>query len=391
VSRKKLSEFRAKSLLYQALGQDYAGYSVDAANDDWRQDVENLPDGQYVVKVDQAEKGRFKKGLVKLDQSRVELVPALEGLFGAGYRYALVEPFKPHEASEEKYFAVERTRDGNQVTFSDSGGVDVESQAGSMVSGVYSGHEIEGVAVPKEMLDAIMGVFDNNFFSFLEINPLVIQDGRLDLLDAAVEVDDETVFFEEGWNQDDLRKPRVQEPSPEEKAVQELADKSQASFSLEVINPNGSVFLLLSGGGASVVVADEVYNLGYGEQLANYGEYSGNPNREETRIYTEQVISLLLKSQAAKKVLIIGGGVANFTDVRATFSGVIDAFKAHENDLKEQSIKVFVRRGGPHEKEGLAIMEDYLRGTGLLGVVAGPDLLLSDIVAKAIQEGGIEK
>ena len=111
----------------------------------------------------------------------------------------------------------------------------------------------------------------------------------------------------------------VRSISEEELTVQELSDNSQASFSLERINADGSIWLLLSGGGASVVVADEVHNLGFGKQLGNYGEYSGNPNTEETRLYTEQVIKLMLKSKAQHKVLIIGGGVANFTDVRTDF------------------------------------------------------------------------
>src|SRR5207302_6008598 len=131
--------------------------------------------------------------------------------------------------------------------------------------------------------------------------------------------------------------------------VQELNKKSQASFSLEVLNREGSIFLLLSGGGASVVVADEIYNAGRGNELANYGEYSGAPNREETYLYTQQLLKLLLNSSAAGKTLIIGGGVANFTDVRITFEGIIDALREVESQLRKQHVQVYVRRGGPYE------------------------------------------
>jgi ATP-citrate lyase beta-subunit len=144
--------------------------------------------------------------------------------------------------------------------------------------------------------------------------------------------------------------------------------------------------LLLSGGGASVVVADEVSNLGLGKELGNYGEYSGNPNREETAHYTKQVLELLLASKAQRKVLIIGGGVANFTDVRATFAGVIDALSVYQDRLKEQGIKVYVRRGGPHEAEGLQNMKAYLESAGLLGYVTGPEMVLTDIVKMATEE-----
>jgi succinyl-CoA synthetase beta subunit len=167
-------------------------------------------------------------------------------------------------------------------------------------------------------------------------------------------------------------------------AVEELASQSQASFRLAVLNPNGSIFLLLSGGGASVVLADEVFNQGRGHELGNYGEYSGNPNTEETLIYTRQIISLMLDSKAERKVLVIAGGVANFTDVRATFKGVIAALDEAKDDMRGQGIKVYVRRGGPFEAEGLAMMREFLEREGLLGEVSGPDMMLSEIIPRAM-------
>src|SRR5206468_4255377 len=136
-------------------------------------------------------------------------------------------------------------------------------------------------------------------------------------LDVAAEVDSAGEFFvHNAWNEEDFRSGQPKKRTDEEVAVTQLAAKSQAAFSLEVLNPNGSISMLLSGGGASIVLADEVYNQGYGKELANYGEYSGNPNAEETYLYTKAVLRLLLQSKAKKKVLIIAGGVANFTDVR---------------------------------------------------------------------------
>lgn len=379
MARKKLSEYRAKSLLYQGLGIDYQGIELDGQADTF-----GLAEGQkYVIKVDQAEKGRFKKGLVKLDQTKDSIKNSAEELFGKGYRYLLVEPQFGHDQSEERYLSVERVREGLKVSYSDRGGINVEENPDSIKYGIYGQDQIADIPG----LNSIIKTFEDNYFSFLEINPLVIQDGKPNLLDAAVEADGEAVFFEDNWKESDIRRPLTREVTAEEKAVEELANKSQASFSLEVINPNGSVFLLLSGGGASVVVADEVFNLGKGEQLANYGEYSGNPNLEETRHYTEQIVKLALKSSAKDKSIIIAGGVANFTDIRATFKGVIEAFQNHESDMKQQGIKVYVRRGGPYQKEGLAIMKDYLEKAGLYGHVAGPELVLTDIVSLALKGG----
>jgi succinyl-CoA synthetase beta subunit len=369
VARKKISEFRAKTILDQALGQDYAGISVDTDSAHWRDPLVHL-EGRYVVKVDQGVKGRFKKGLVLLDQSAADLPAAIESLAAKGYRHLLVE----------------RTRAGNFVMYSKLGGIHVESQAASIQraelndSGAQAAEHALGL--PVGTLQKLAAAFQDNYFAFLEINPLVVEDGAPQLLDAAVEVDDEAgPFVHERWTHADFRDPS--HLTPEELAILELASQSQASFRLKVLNPNGAFFLLLSGGGASIVVADEVNNQGYGHQLANYGEYSGNPNTEETYLYTKQVLSLMIKSQAPSKVLIIGGGVANFTDIAKTFQGVIRALDEVKEELRRQHIKVFVRRGGPNEAGGLAQMEAYLLREDLHGRVAGPELTMSKIVPLA--------
>ena len=143
--------------------------------------------------------------------------------------------------------------------------------------------------------------------------------------------------------------------------------------------------MLLSGGGASIVLADEVYNLGFGKQIANYGEYSGNPNAQEVYIYTKNILELLLKSSSAKKVLLIGGGVANFTNISTTFKGIIEALDEKKGDLLRQQVKVFVRRGGPHQQEGLALMEKFLKENKLYGFVGDQRITLPDVVNMAVE------
>lgn len=386
MSRKKLSEYRAKTIIFDAIGQKYEGVSLDFHTEDWRNKLQQLDrSNKYVIKVDQAEKGRYKKGLVKLDRSPDELEQDASEYFQQGFHYLLVEAYDQHEQADERYLTVARTREGNVVAYANVGGIDIESHSDSIKSGIYNGEALEGLDMPQDDLNALVKVFDDNYFSFLEINPYTVSEGKTKILDAAVEVDDEASFFEDAWTNEDIRSPRAGAMSPEEEVVNELSHNSQASFSLEVLNPDGAVWVLLSGGGASVMVADEVHNLGLGEQLANYGEYSGNPNTEETRLYTEQVISLLLKSKAPQKVLLIAGGVANFTDVKQTFKGIIEAFSHHIDELKSQPVKICVRRGGPNQDEGLAMMRDYLKQAGIPGEVDGPEVMLSEIVARAVE------
>lgn len=89
--------------------------------------------------------------------------------------------------------------------------------------------------------------------------------------------------MKDSWTLDDVVSEGTK--SIEEKNIAELNAKSQAALSYTLLNPDGSIWCLLSGGGASITIADEFYNLGYGQELGNYGEYSGNPNAEETYIY----------------------------------------------------------------------------------------------------------
>eukprot|EP00438_Fugacium_kawagutii_P000826 Skav235111 [mRNA] locus=scaffold711:294422:295438:+ [translate_table: standard] len=146
------------------------------------------------------------------------------------------------------------------------------------------------------------------------------------------------------------------------------------------------VWTMVAGGGASVVYSDTVADYGWGNELANYGEYSGAPTTEdgwlgnsaghcklyecveksvaqETFTYAKTILSLMCRYKHPEgKFLIIGGGlllrwqrctptadhrlswhssttmeslitvtlvpgIANFTDVAATFTGLIKAPK----------------------------------------------------------------
>ena len=53
------------------------------------------------------------------------------------------------------------------------------------------------------------------------------------------------------------------------------------------------------------------------------------------------------------KILIIGGGIANFTNVADTFKGIMRALRETKTKLQENQTKIFVRRGGPNHLEGL--------------------------------------
>lgn len=398
MARKRISEYRAKKLLSGVLDQQYTGVQATVS-----QPLTPISlDREYIVKVDQGVKGRFKKGLILLNQREQSLTQAMTTLAERGYSQFLIEEQVSYDQSDERYLSIERTREGYTILFSKTGGIHIEQNQQTIQSitlpysltddeiktflSKNSSSEVLRQILPIDTLMKLLLAFDTYFMSFLEINPFIVINDQILLLDAAVEVDSTAEFFVDGkWTEKDFAHGS-KEKSQEEKNVADLAANSQAAFSLEILNPNGSIWMLLSGGGASIVLADEVYNQGHGKNLANYGEYSGNPKTEETYIYTQNLLRLLLKSTAQKKVLIIAGGVANFTDVRKTFQGLILALDEVKNALQEQHITIFVRRGGPYQDEGLALMKAFLEKNNLLGMVEGPDMILTDIVTQAVQQ-----
>lgn len=86
------------------------------------------------------------------------------------------------------------------------------------------------------------------------------------------------------------------------------------------------------------------------------------------------------------KILIIGGGIANFTNVADTLKGIIRAIREAQDKLKAHKAKIFVRRGGPNYKEGLRMMKNLGAETDLPIQVYGPEINMTAIVGMALGE-----
>lgn len=391
--RKKLSEYRSKKIIYKIINTPYSGWSVSTAKP-LSEQIDTIPDGidAFVVKVDQGIKGRFKKGLVLLDVKQDNLEQAVESLSEKGYEHFIMEPQVSHSNDEERYLSISYQRAGTTLSYTKHGGIHVESHADTMLhvplDAATNWQELAAeTGFTEWQLQDMWRAFQDTYMTLLEINPYIVTNDTVQVLDTAIEVDDAGAFYTgDTWSEDDFRRATSRQLTEEEQTVITLGEKSPASFKLEVINPSGSVFVLLSGGGASIVAADEVYAAGQGKELANYGEYSGNPNTEEAYIYTKAVLSLLRKSTASQKVLIIGGAVANFTDIANTFTGVIQAIDEVANELQQQGVKVFVRRGGPRQEIGLAKIEAALKKHNLLGAVHSPKTPLPAVIYEALEE-----
>lgn len=372
MARVKLTEYRAKSILTD----HYNGYEIRKAS--LQKDIDALSDDDsYVVKVDQGVKKRGKQGLVELNITKVDIKKAATSLINKGFNRLIVETMIPHNEEDERYLCIERVRAGFRILYSPRGGVHVEEDA----SAVEMYTDPQDVPLPTEFVESILQTMDQEHLSFVEINPLLVRDNECILLDAAVLADSAGMEFS-SWGESDVVDPHT--PGTSEKLIMQLNSGSAASFSFRVLNQDGSIWLLLSGGGASITIADEASNRGKADYIGNYGEYSGGPTREETQVYTDAVLKQMFNSKAPRKALVIAGGVANFTDVKKTFAGIIDALRKHIDELQKQQIKVYVRRGGPNEKEGLALMEEFLRKSNIYGSVHGSTEILTVVVDEAM-------
>jgi len=381
MARVKISEYQAKSLLLKELGLPYQGWAL--SNSNFQSTLKELPSTQnYVVKVDQGIKKRAKNKLLMVNASAPEILEFIEKQGKAGYGQFIVEPYLAHKESDEKYLALERVREGVKVSYGEQGGVEIEANWDQVREGYndfrHKNAELE-LLVKKLIL-----LFNKYHLTLLEINPLLIINNRFYFLDLAVEVDDAALSLPE-LAKVQLKPIAEKVTLPSEMEIKLLDANTPASLKYRIINPHGRIWMLLSGGGASLVLADEVADQGLGKELANYGEYSGSPTTEDTYLYTRVLLRDLLSAKVTNKVLIIAGGVANFTDVAKTFTGIIRALSEVKTKLQAQEVKVFVRRGGPNQARGLKLMADFLKENGLYGEVLGPEKPLTEIVNFALQ------
>ncbi|KAI0187247.1 ATP-citrate synthase subunit 2 [Xylaria flabelliformis] len=408
---------------------------------------------KFVAKPDQLIKRRGKSGLLALNKSwpeakewiaqragKPQKVEHTEGVL----RQFLVEPFVPHPDGTEYYININSVRDGDWILFTHEGGVDVgdvDAKAEKLLvpvdlSEYPSNEEIAKTLlgkVPKgvhnvlvDFITRLYAVYVDCQFTYLEINPLVVipnaegTSADVHFLDLAAKLD-QTADFECGAKWAIARSPAnlglaavssagdkvsvdagppMEFPAPfgrelskEEAYIAEMDAKTGASLKLTVLNGSGRIWTLVAGGGASVVYADAIASAGFADELANYGEYSGAPTESQTYYYARTVLDLMLRAPMSPKgkVLFIGGGIANFTNVASTFKGVIRALREYAKQLNEHHVQVWVRRAGPNWQEGLKNMKAATQELGLDAHVFGPDMHVSGIVPLALIPGRLEQ
>jgi ATP-citrate lyase beta-subunit len=417
MAKRAIREYDAKRMMARGLAEASGGrFSVDErlclVGPDT--DLDALPAAhpwllttRLVAKPDQLFGKRGKNGLLCIDatwerakawilerMNREVTIEQTTGRTTGTLTHFLVEPLVPH--GREYYVGITTARDCDRIFVSTQGGVDIEeawdsvheTQVGILDYPAARALDLPDVGDQRETLEAFVralyAFFREYHFSYLELNPFALEGGRAVPMDCKARVDDYASYVcAEKWGELEFPKAFGMAVSPEERRVEDLDERTGASLKLTVLNPDGRVWNLVAGGGASVIYADTVVDLGLAGELANYGEYSGDPSREFTREYTRVVLDLATRKadpQGRPKYLLVGGGIANFTDVAATFAGILDAIEEFAERMKAVGMRVYVRRGGPNYPTGLKRMRETCERLGLPVAVFGPETHMTQIV-----------
>ncbi|VAI28325.1 unnamed protein product [Triticum turgidum subsp. durum] len=399
MARKKIREYDSKRLLKEHLkrlaGIDLQILSAQVTQSTDFTELSNqepwLSSMKLVVKPDMLFGKRGKSGLVALNLDLAQVRQFVKERLGVEVEMGgckapittfIVEPFVPHD--QEYYLSIMSDRLGCTISFSECGGIEIEENW-DKVKTIFLPTEkpmtLDACApliatLPLEVRtkigDFIRGsfsVFQDLDFSFMEMNPFTLVNGEPYPLDMRGELDDTAAFKNfKKWGDIEFPLPFGRVLSPSESYIHELDEKTSASLKFTVLNPKGRIWTMVAGG-----------------ELGNYAEYSGAPKEEEVLHYARVVLDCATADpDGRKRALLIGGGIANFTDVAATFSGIIRALREKESKLKAARVNIYVRRGGPNYQTGLAKMRALGSELGLPIEVYGPEATMTGICKQAI-------
>jgi len=368
-----------------------------------------------VVKAQVLSGKRGKNNGIRFCNNLEEVEKAVAEIFNMSIRGQYVSAILLTEKvniESENYLSI--TYDTNRkqpiLIFSSEGGMDIEDVSDEkilripldirdsvlpLVGGVRGGsiesnNSSKFSLIPEEYLETaknLWNCFQSEDTRLVEINPLVkTTSSEIMALDAKVALDDDA-FYRHNKEAQERAKEKGLEPSTvtdwdlfesrtmlgrrateREIAVQEIdkGEKYYQGTAGKYIELEGDIAVLFSGGGASIANMDALYQVGL--KPANYTEYSGNPPQE--KVFE---LSKIVLSKPNLKGLWIVGGVANFTDIAATFAGIVQAI-----DELKPNFPIVVRRAGPNDKEGIRMLEECAKRNNLQIKIFGKEVSMSE-------------
>lgn len=314
-----------------------------------------------VIKAQVLSGKRGKGGGIRFASSADEAQKACQEIFAMNLRGQYVAAIRIEEKlaiAEEHYLSITYDTTKRQPVFiySTEGGMDIE--------------DVPEQKIQKEVLDIrnmkresdipfaqnLWDCFLKEDARIVEVNPLVkTVDGQWIAADAKIALDDDAFYRHEDWKNLEPRTMMGRLPTAREVDAKKI-DEGEAYYrgtAGKYIEMDGDIALILNGGGASIANMDAIIRLGL--KPANYTEYSGNPPREKV-----QALAKVVLSKPGIRALWMCGVVANFTNVKETFLGIIDVL-----DELKPTYPIVVRRDGPESAEAIQLMQECAKRNSL--------------------------
>ncbi|KKB80277.1 succinyl-CoA synthetase subunit beta [Devosia soli] len=371
-----IHEHQAKALLKEYGAPVAEGVAIFSA-DEAEAAAKSLPGPLYVVKsqihAGGRGKGKFKelspdaKGGVRLAKSVEDVVANAKEMLGhtlvtkqtgeAGKQVNRLYIEDGADIARELYCSLLVDRATSKVSFvvSTEGGMDIEAVAehtpekiitvaidpaagvtDADVAKINDALKLDGAAADdaKSLFPILYKAFTEKDMSLLEVNPLIVmENGRLRVLDAKVSFDNNAAF-------------RHEELKPLRDLTEEDAKEIEASkYDLAYVALDGNIGCMVNGAGLAMSTMD-IIKL-YGAEPANFLDVGGGASKEKVTA----AFKIITADPAVKGILVnIFGGIMR-CDVIA--EGVIAAVK--EVGLK---VPLVVRLEGTNVKEGKAILDN---------------------------------
>ena len=351
-----LYEFEGKEL-FAKHGLTIPRGVVVRPGDDAEKKYEELGITEVVVKAQILSGKRGKNNGIKFCSTTDEVVAACAELFANKIKDLQVIAVLIEEKlniAEEHYCSIVYDTNSKQpmLIYSTQGGMDIEDVAEDKIMRIPL--DIRSDQLPEaqanwDFAQKLYAAFKIEDARVVEINPLVkTVEGNWVAADAKIALDDDAFYRHKEWETLEPRTMLGRAPTEREILVKKIdeGENYYRGTAGKYIEMDGDIGLILNGGGASIANMDAL--LAVGLKPANYTEYSGNPPRE--KVYA---LAKIVLSKPGLKGLWMCGVVANFTNMKDTFMGIIDAL-----DEIKPTYPIVVRRDGPESAEAMQLMRE---------------------------------
>ena len=351
---------------------------------------------RLVCKVDQEIKHRKLLNLVKLNKNYKECCEIINEWFDGGqYNKFIIE--KMMDIKKEYYLMIQFNEYYDELYFSYEGGINFNDLNKCICLKLDPLKKIDEIDfsylnLENNIIETIKRLY--TFYRgynivFMEVNPLVLLNNNTVIpLDFAVKYDTTSTYLLSNDDKELIYENELNNKFNHniEKEINDLDSQTGSSLKFTLLNPNGNIWTLIAGGGASVLYTDSIINMGLKDKLANYGEYSGNPSASYVYLYSKKILKLMLDSSSKEQIiLIVGGGISNFTYVDKTFEGILKSIEELSSEICSKNIKILVRRGGLNYQQGLNNFKNLCNKLEIECKIHGPETHITNFLKNELK------